>query len=99
MAGLTQPIPYPINRPFHEPDWRRFPGWSRATRQEWENALWQRRNSVKSVMALKAVLGSYLPDDLAAGIEQDQRQAAVMPLLITPQMMNTDRKSTRLNSS
>ena len=40
-------------------------------------------------MALKAVLGSYLPDDLAAGIEQDQRQAAVMPLLITPQMINT----------
>jgi lysine 2,3-aminomutase len=84
-----QPFKYPLKRSFEERDWRRFPGWRGVTRQEWESAVWQRRNSVKSVQELKSVLGGLLPDDLAEDILKDQRDTATMVILIPPHMLNT----------
>jgi lysine 2,3-aminomutase len=84
-----QPIQYPPRRDFAEPDWRRLPGYKNISAAEWENALWQRRNTVKNLKQLKAVFGAFLPDDLVKSIERDQRELATMSLLIPPQMLNT----------
>src|SRR5207245_2245682 len=54
-----------------------------------ESALWQRKNTVKNLAELKEVLGSVLPDDLAASIDRDQKERATMSMLITPHMINT----------
>ncbi len=83
-----QPFKYPLDRPFEEPDWRRFPGWKDVSPTDWESALWQRRNSVKNLADLKKVLGPHLPDDLAESIEKDQREQATMSLLVPPQLLN-----------
>ena len=85
----AQPFRYPLARPFEEPDWRRVPAWKDVTREEWESALWQRRNTLKNLKDLKAALGDRLPEDLAADIERDQHQRATMSMLIPPQMINT----------
>jgi lysine 2,3-aminomutase len=84
-----QPFEYPLRRPFEEPDWRRFPGWRHVTRAQWETALWQRQNTVKSLAELKRVLGELLPDDLAEDLARDARERATMSMLIPPQMVNT----------
>src|SRR4029077_18865063 len=49
----------------------------------------QRQNSVKDLAELKEAFGSFLPEDLAASIEKDQRERATMSILVTPQMINT----------
>src|SRR5207237_9928959 len=87
--SAEQPFKYPLERAFAEPDWTRLPGYRKVTRADWESALWQRKNTVKSLAELKEALGKLLPDDLAAGIERDQRERATMSLLITPHMINT----------
>lgn len=84
-----QPFRYPVERPFEEPDWKRLPGYRKVSQEEWESALWQRRNTVKNLKELKEALGELLPDDLAASIERDQRERATMSVLITPHMINT----------
>lgn len=84
-----QPFAYPIKRQFIEPDWRRFPGYRSVTTEEWESALWQRRHTVKNLKELKAVLGSFLSDELCEDIARDQRETATMSVLITPHMLNT----------
>jgi lysine 2,3-aminomutase len=84
-----QPFTYPLARAFAEPEWTRLPGYRGVTRDEWESALWQRKNTVKTLAELKEALGHFLPDDLAASIERDQRERATMSLLITPHMINT----------
>ncbi len=84
-----QPFKYPVERPFEEPDWRRLPGYASVTKEEWESALWQRRHTVKNLKELKAALGHFLKDDLAASIERDIRERATMSMLITPHMLNT----------
>jgi lysine 2,3-aminomutase len=86
---MEQPFKYPLERPFVEPDWRRLPGYAEVTPAEWESAVWQRKHTVKNLKELKAALGKLLPDDLAAGIERDQRERATMSLLVPPQMLNT----------
>ena len=87
--AAKQPFKYPLDRPFEEPDWRRFPGWRDVSRSDWESALWQRRNSVKNLKELKKVFGPLLPDDLVEDVERDQRERATMSLLIPPQLLNT----------
>jgi len=87
-----QPFKYPLARAFLEPDWRRLPGYAKVSAAEWESALWQRRNTVKSLAQLKAVFGSLLPDSLTESIQRDQRQRATMSLLLPPQMLNTMRE-------
>ncbi len=47
---VNQPYAYQ-RRELHEPDWRRFPGWSQVTTAEWESAQWQRAHCVKNCAA------------------------------------------------
>ena len=87
--AAEQPFTYPLERPFAEPDWTRLPGYRGVSQTDWENATWQRKNTVKNLRELKEALGDLLPDGLAAGIERDQRERATMSILITPHMINT----------
>jgi lysine 2,3-aminomutase len=84
-----QPFKYPLDRPYAEPDWTRLPGYRGVSKADWESALWQRKNTAKSLAELKEVFGAHLPDALAASIERDQAERATMSILITPQMINT----------
>ncbi|MBI5594467.1 MAG: lysine 2,3-aminomutase [Elusimicrobia bacterium] len=84
-----QPFKYPLERPFVEPDWRRFAGWKDVTTEQWESALWQRQNSVKNLKDLAKVLGPRLSEDVVKEIERDQAERATMSILIPPQMINT----------
>jgi len=84
-----QPFHYPLERAFVEPDWKRLPGYAEVTREEWEDATWHRKNTVKNLRELKEALGPLLKDDLANDIERDQAERATMSLLITPHMINT----------
>ena len=88
-SKYEQPYQYPLQREFEEPDWTRIPGYKNVTRWEWQDALWQRKNTVKNLRQLKDVLGSHLPDDLAASIEKDMKERATMSMLLPPQMINT----------
>jgi lysine 2,3-aminomutase len=84
-----QPFRYPLERAYAEPDWTRLPGYRGVSRDDWENALWQRKNTVKNLAELKEALGKFLPEDLAQSIERDIRERATMSMLITPHMINT----------
>ncbi|MBI5883198.1 MAG: lysine 2,3-aminomutase [Elusimicrobia bacterium] len=84
-----QPFQYPLQRRFVEPDFKRLPGYRDVTTQEWESSVWQRRHSVKNLKELKAVFGDFLPDDLTASIDKDQKDTATMPILVPPHMLNT----------
>jgi lysine 2,3-aminomutase len=89
VGAGDQPFKYPLETPFVEPDWRRFPGWKEVGPKQWESALWQRQNTVKNLKELKAVMGALLPDDLAENIERDIAERATMSMLVPPQMINT----------
>ncbi len=89
VESLGQPYAYPPNKEFVEPDWKRIPGWSQVSREEWEDATWQRKNTVKSLRELKDVLKHFLVDDLAESMQQDMEQQATMSMLVPPQMINT----------
>jgi lysine 2,3-aminomutase len=89
VGAGEQPFKYPLEKPFVEPDWRRFPGWKDVSQADWESALWQRQNTVKNLKELKHVMGSLLPDDLAENIEKDISERATMSMLVPPQMINT----------
>jgi lysine 2,3-aminomutase len=89
IKPAEQPFSYPLKREFVEPDWQRLPGYRDVAQAEWESALWQRKNTVKNLKELKAVLGRFLPESLLKSIERDQKERATMSLLIPPQMINT----------
>jgi len=89
VESLGQPYAYPPKREFYEPDWTRIHGWKNVTREEWEDAMWQRKNTVKSLKELKELLGAKLPDDLAESLQQDIETRATMSMLVPPQMINT----------
>jgi lysine 2,3-aminomutase len=84
-----QPFQYPLEREFREPDWTRLPGYRNVGKAEWEDATWQRKNTVKNLRELKEALGQLLSDELAKDIERDQSERATMSILITPHMINT----------
>jgi len=88
-AAPPQALQYPYSRPFEEPDWRRIPAFAKVTQEEWEDAVWQRKNTVKNLRQLEATLGSLLPTSLLESIARDQEQRATMSLLIPPQILNT----------
>jgi len=88
-ASLRQPYAYRYTSEFHEPDWRRLPGYRDVTDADWSSALWQKRNFVKNVEQFKKVLGHFLTDELAGDILKDQVERATMSMLIPPQMINT----------
>ncbi|TVY99841.1 lysine 2,3-aminomutase [Trebonia kvetii] len=85
---VEQPYRYQ-RRELAEPDWRRLPGWSAVTSQEWESAQWQRAHSVKNLRQLRDVTGGGLSEAFLADLERDQREHATMSMLIPPQMLNT----------
>lgn len=89
VESLGQPYAYPPKREFYEPDWTRIHGWKNVTREEWEDAMWQRKNTVKSLKELKELLGDKLPDSLAESLQKDIETRATMSLLVPPQMINT----------
>jgi lysine 2,3-aminomutase len=89
VTAAQQPFVYPLQREFAEPDWNRIPGYKGVSKADWENAVWQRKHTVKNLKELKAALGGLLPDALAASIERDQKERATMSILITPHMLNT----------
>jgi len=72
-----------------EPDWRRFPGWSSVTAEEWESVQWQRAHCVKNLRQLRDLTGPGLGEDFLADLERDQRERATMSMLVPPQMLNT----------
>lgn len=84
-----QPYEYPLKREWVEPDWSRIPGYKNVTRDDWEDAVWQRKHTVKNLRELKETLGGLIPDDLMESIEADMRERATMSMLIPPQMINT----------
>ena len=88
-GAATQPFKYPLERPWVEPDWTRLPGYAAVTAAEWEDALWQRKHTLKNLKEVKAALGSFLSDELLADLERDQRERATMSILLPPQMLNT----------
>lgn len=88
-TGAKQPYPYRYTSEFHEPDWKRIPGYKNVSESDWNSALWQKRNFVKNVAQLKDVLGSHLSDQMATDILKDQAERATMSMLIPPQMINT----------
>ncbi len=87
--AADQPLRYPLQREFLEPDWTRLPGYRGVTAEDWESAQWQRAHTVKNLKELKQALGSHLMDDLAADIHRDMQERATMSMLLPPQMLNT----------
>ena len=85
---VEQPYEY-RRRELSEPDWRRLPGWSGVTREEWESPQWQRAHSVKNARQLREVTGAGLAEAFFADLERDQRERATMSMLLPPQMLNT----------
>src|SRR5664280_1718605 len=87
---MTSTQPYIYRRQsLVEPDWQRFPGWRDVTGRDWLSLTWQRRNSVRTVRQLQELCGDLLHNDFYADLQSDQELRATMPLLITPQMINT----------
>jgi len=87
--AVEQPFPYPLQRAWVEPDWRRLPGYADVSAREWESAQWQRAHTVKNLRQLTDALGDLVPDSLLASLERDQAERATMSMLIPPQMLNT----------
>ena len=87
--AAEQPIRYPLEREFVEPDWTRLPGYRDVTVDQWESAQWQRAHTVKNLKELKTALGAHLTDALAADLQRDMVERATMSMLIPPQMINT----------
>ncbi|MEX0753733.1 MAG: lysine 2,3-aminomutase [Actinomycetota bacterium] len=87
--AAEQPFEYPLKRAYVEPDWTRLPGYAGVTKQQWEDAQWQRAHTVKNLKQFKDALGDLISDDLMADIERDQAERATMSMLIPPQMLNT----------
>ncbi len=85
---IEQPYSYQRRDP-HEPDWRRFPGWTDVTTADWESAQWQRAHCVKNVRQLRELLGPGVSEAFFADLGRDQRERATMSMLVPPQMLNT----------
>src|SRR6202046_4682142 len=85
---VSQPYAY-RRAALTEPDWRRVPGWSQVTAAEWESVQWQRAHCVKNLRQLRDVAGPGLEESFLADLERDQQKRPTMPMLVTPQMVNT----------
>jgi KamA family protein len=85
---INQPYAY-RHRELIEPDWRRLPGWSDVSDEDWYSAQWQRAHCVKNIRQLRQVMGDGLDERFLADLERDQAERATMSMLIPPQMVNT----------
>ncbi len=88
-ASAKQPYLYQYSSEFQEPDWNRIPGYKGVSKEDWESALWQKRNFVKTVEQFRAVVGPAFSDAMAADALKDQKERSTMSMLIPPQMVNT----------
>jgi lysine 2,3-aminomutase len=88
-SHTKQPYAYQYSSEFFEPDWKRLPGYKDVSQKDWESALWQKKNLVRTIAQLKQVWGSHLTDQNIADIEKDQKERSTMSMLIPPQMINT----------
>ncbi|MFC8968675.1 KamA family radical SAM protein [Streptomyces sp. NPDC057094] len=86
--ALAQPYGYRRHEAV-EPDWRRFPGWRDVTSAQWRDPQWQRAHCVKGVRQLRELAGTGLDDAFYEDLAADQKQFATMPILLTPQVLNT----------
>lgn len=86
--GPAQPYGYRRHEAV-EPDWRRFPGWRDVTSAQWRDPQWQRAHCVKGVRQLRDLAGTGLDDAFYEDLAADQKQFATMPILLTPQVLNT----------
>lgn len=85
-----QPYAYKYSSEFFEPDWKRLPGYKNVTEKEWNDALWQRRNMVKTVEQFQKVFGAdVVTEAMCQDIVKDQQERSTMAMLVPPQMMNT----------
>jgi lysine 2,3-aminomutase len=88
--GAADRQPYRYRRiELVEPDWRRLPGWTQVTDEQWRDAQWQRAHCVKNLAQLRAVLGDLAEESFYADLERDQAERATMSMLVPPQMLNT----------
>ena len=71
MSSIEQPYAY-RQRALMEPDWTRLPGWTHATKAEWDDVQWQRAHCVKNIRQLRDLMGELLTDDFYADLERDQ---------------------------
>jgi lysine 2,3-aminomutase len=83
-----QPYQY-VRAELAEPDWRRLPGFSAVSEQEWRDAQWQRAHCVKNPRQLRAVVGNLWPESFFDDLAADITRFATMPMLLPPQMLNT----------
>lgn len=87
---LVPAQPYTYRRVMlEEPDWTRFPGWSQVSPAQWRSAQWQRAHCVKNPRQLRELMGPLLADEVYDDLAADQVARATMPMLVTPQMLNT----------
>src|SRR6267378_3284401 len=47
--AAEQPFQYPLEREYLEPDWTRLPGYRGVSRAQWEDATWQRKNTINTM--------------------------------------------------
>ncbi len=87
-----QPYQYPPGIEFVEPDWTRLPGYRDVTTAQWEDAKWQRQNTVKNLDQLRRVYEDLIPEAYYEQIAKDQELRATMSMLVPPQMLNTIRE-------
>ena len=85
-TATKQPYSYTYSSNFLEPDWRRIPGYKEVSESDWNSALWQKRNFIKTVAQLKQVLGAFLTDAMALDILKDQAERSTMSMLVPPQI-------------
>ena len=83
-----QPIPYPPRYEYVEPDWTRIPGYRGVSAQDWENAIWQRKHTIKNLGSSRRRWATPA-QSLADSIAKDQELRATMSMLLPPQMLNT----------
>src|SRR3982074_3102412 len=68
-------------------DWTIFAPWKNATRDEFENHLWQDKNSVTRVSQLRTALVNVVADDLLEEIEAGLHRSG-MSIRINPYVMS-----------
>ena len=92
MPEVTSTVEQPYAYRRHElvePDWTRLPGWRDVTAADWADVQWQRAHCVKTIRALRELMGGLLTDRFYTDLERDQAERATMSMLVPPQMLNT----------
>lgn len=77
-------LPELQHRNFRDDDfWKKIPGWASVTRAQFEDHLWQTKNSIRKVDQVEKVLGPLATPELMADIRRGQ-EITPMNIRITP---------------